>query len=131
MLSGATDCDVKKIDEKVFVKIDRKRFRIQNELNKKRDNFQLTLAASQAALIKTARLERFKTFLETRENKLIRRDVENIKDLEKLKKEERLLKKKADASTVAISEPVEASFFSVSGDWIFSFFLLRDFTTAQ
>ena len=122
---------MKKINKKIFIKIDRKRSRIQNELDKKRDNLQLALAASQAALVKTARLERLKVFLKIREDELIRRGVENIKDLEKLKEKERLLKKRANASAVATSEPVEANSSSISGDWVFSSFLLRDFDFAQ
>ena len=65
-------------------------------------------------------------FLKERKDKIIRRNIENIKMLEKLKKEERLLKERADASTVATSEPAGANFFSASGDWVFSSFLLRN-----
>ena len=61
---------------------------------------------------------------------MIRRDIKNIKTLEKLKKEERLLKKKTDANTVATSEPTGANSSSASGDWVFSFFLLRDLDIA-
>ena len=47
---------------------------------------------------------------------MIRRGVENIKVLKKLKKEERLLKEKADASTVTTFEPTGINSSSVSGE---------------
>ena len=57
---------------------------------------------------------------------MVRRNVENIKALEKLKEENHLLKKKADANTVATSEPTGANFFLISNDWIPSPSLLRN-----
>ena len=47
---------------------------------------------------------------------MIRRNVKNIKALEKLKEEERLLKERADANTVATSEPIGANFSSASNE---------------
>ena len=70
------------------------------------------------------RFEKQQAFLKKREGEIIRRNVENIKALEKLEEEERLLKEKADANTIATSEPAGANFSSVSGEWISSFFLL-------
>ena len=52
-------------------------------------------------------------FLRKREGEMIRRNVKNIKALEKLKKEKRLKKERTDANTVATSEPTGINFSSV------------------
>ena len=57
--------------------------------------------------------------------------LNTIEAKEKRIKEERLRKEKADANAVATSEPTGIKFFSISGDWIFSPFLLRDLDIAQ
>ena len=82
-------------------------------------------------LAKINRLKKQQVFLRERKGEMIRRNIENIKTLEKLEEEERLLKEKSDASTVATFEPIGTNFFSVSGDWVFSFFLLRNLNIAQ
>ena len=66
--------------------------------------------------MKINRLKKQQVFLKKREGEMIRRNIKNIKTLEKLKKKERLLKEKADANTVATSEPTGANFSSVSGN---------------
>ena len=62
---------------------------------------------------------------------MIRRNIKNIKALEKLEKKERLLKKKTDANTITTFKPTGANSSSISGDWIFLFFLLRNLNIAQ
>ena len=82
-------------------------------------------------MIKINRFKKQQAFLRKRKGEMIRRNVKNIKALEKLKKKERLLKERADASAVATFEPAETSFFLISDDWISSPFLLRDFDITQ
>ena len=72
------------------------------------------------------RLEKQQVFLRKRKGEIIRRNIENIETLEKLKEKKRLLKKRADANTVATSEPIGINSFSASGEWAPSPFLLRD-----
>ena len=97
-------------------KIEKKRFRIKNELQITRDSVARMSALLIKNLAKINHLEKQQAFLRKREDKIIRRDIENIKALEKLKEENHLLKKKADANTVAISEPTGANFFSASDE---------------
>ena len=98
-----------------FAKIEKKRSRINNKLR-------ATRALLSENFIKINRLEKQQAFLKKREGEMIRRNIENIKALEKLKEEKRLLKEKTDANTVATSEPIRINSSSVSGDWVLSFF---------
>ena len=107
-----------------FVKIEKERSRINNE-------FRATRALLSENLVKINRFKKQQAFLREREGEIIRRNVENIKALEKLKEEERLLKERANANTVAISEPIWANSSSASDEWVFSFFLLRDLDITQ
>ena len=77
------------------------------------------------------RLKKQQAFLKEREGEMVRRGIENIKTLEKLKEKERLLKERADANIIATSEPIGINSFSASGEWISSSFLLRDLAIAQ
>ena len=107
-----------------FVKIEKERSRINNE-------FRATRASLSENFVKMNRFKKQQAFLRKREGEIIRRNIENIKALEKLKEKERLLKEKADTNTIATFEPTGANSSSTSGDWVFSFFLLRDLDIAQ
>ena len=102
-----------------FIKIKKKRSRIDDKLR-------ATRASLSENLAKINRFKKQQTFLRKREGEMIRRNIKNIKTLEKLKKEERLKKERINANTVATSEPTGTIFSSIPDDWIPSPSLLRD-----
>jgi len=112
-------------------KIVRERDRLIAERNAAEEAISLASESMSLAFAKRKRVERLQEFLEKRAGEMIRRGVENIESLEKLEEEERLEKERADASTVATSEPTGASSSSTSCDWLPSPSLLRDLDVAQ
>jgi hypothetical protein len=123
------DCDAKEISEAAFLKIAKERERIRQGILNAELEEERGFEVMRSARARKKRFEKLGSFLDGREGELIRRGVKTIEELEKLEEEERLLKERADASTVATSEPTGAN--SSSGDWVLSSSLLRDLDTAQ
>jgi len=124
-------CNAVEVSSSDFSKVERERSRIESELQTTRDGVARMSASLTESLARMNRLEKQQAFLREREGEMVRRGVENIEALEKLEEEERLLKERADANTVATSEPAGANSSSASGEWVPSPSLLRDLDIAQ
>ena len=75
-------CDIRDITKGYFKKIDKEREHLEGELQKSRK-------AIREAIVRIERFERFREALNKRKKDLIRRSLDNIEELERLKDEER------------------------------------------
>jgi hypothetical protein len=67
-----------------FAKIDKKRARLNAKKDKTNEEVRLYSSRINTILVKTARIRKLRRFLASREAEIIRRDLKNIKELEKL-----------------------------------------------
>ena len=75
-------CDVRNVTEGYFKKIDKEQERLEGELQKSRK-------AIREAIARIERFERLREALSKREEDLIRRNLDNIEELERIENEER------------------------------------------
>jgi hypothetical protein len=95
-----------------FAKIDKERARLDTKKDQTNKKARLYFSRFNTAIIKAVRIRKLRRFLASREAEMIRRSLENIKELEKLEEQEKLYILSALSITAAIfSESVSASSF--------------------
>jgi hypothetical protein len=77
-------CEIKLFLKFDFIKIDKKRARLNAEEDRTNEEIRLYFSRINIILIKAARIRKLRRFLASREAEMIRRNLENIEELEKL-----------------------------------------------
>ena len=100
-----------------FVKIDKKRARLDTKKDRANEETKAYYTKTSTALIKIVRIRKLRRFLASREAEMIRRGLENIKKLEKLEEQEKLVAELVFIISATISSGGEPSSLFSSGEF--------------